>query len=150
MSRPKGPVTAAERNQRRKAASQPRHHRHPRKPPGLPGDGENGPDSTYVDDADYAEARRRRENAAADREAIARERDSIELATMKRALIPADDARDAMEQIHLAWVAELDQLPHAVASALPPEVPASIRELVRGHVEAACIAIRRRIGGAEP
>ncbi len=50
MSRPKGPVTPAERSQRRQAASKPRHHRHPRKPPALASDGEQGADPAYTND----------------------------------------------------------------------------------------------------
>lgn len=95
------------------------------------------------------EAVLRYQQAKADTEALDAERRALDVAKARGELIPAADARDALEASHLAWVAELEQLPHAVANAMPPEVPSSIREHVRAAVEAGCLAIRRRIGGAE-
>lgn len=89
----------------------------------------------------------RLQQAKADTEELDAEKRSEELAVLRRELIPAAEARDAAEAIHLQWVAELEQLPHSVATALPPEIPASQREQLRQVVEAQCNALRLRIGG---
>ncbi len=88
----------------------------------------------------------RYQQAKADTEQLDAEKRALDVAKMRGDLIPADDARDEIEATHLAWVAELDQLPHSVASSLPPEIPASVREQLRAAVEAACMATRQRIG----
>ena len=89
----------------------------------------------------------RLQQAKADTEELDAEKRREELAVLRRGLIPEAESRDAAEAIHLQWVAEIEQLPHSVATSLPPEVPASQRELLRQTVEAQCNALRLRIGG---
>lgn len=89
----------------------------------------------------------RYQQAKADTETLDAEKRALDVARMRGDLIAADDARDEIEATHLRWVAELEQLPHLVASALPPEVGQAMRELVRAQIEASAIAIRHRIGG---
>ena len=98
-------------------------------------------------DESLDDATLRLQQAKADTEQLDAEKREVELAALRRELIPAPDARDAIEAVHLQWVAELEQLPHSVATALPPEVPASLREVMRAAVEAQCNALRTRIGG---
>lgn len=61
-------------------------------------------------------------------------------------LIPANDSIDSMEALNLRWVAELEQLPHSVATDLPAEIAGIVREQVRTAVENACLAMRLRLG----
>lgn len=93
------------------------------------------------------EATLRLQQAKADTEELDAERREVELAVLRRDLMPASDVRDSLEAVHLQWVSELEQLPHSVATALPPEIPASQREVLRAAVEAQCNALRQRIGG---
>ncbi len=92
------------------------------------------------------EAMLRYQQAKADTESLDAEKRAIDVARARKELIPVADAQDEIEATHLAWVAGLDQLPHIVASSLPPEVPASLVETLRASIEAACVALRQRIG----
>lgn len=94
------------------------------------------------------EAVLRYQQAKADTEELDAEKRALDVARLRGELIPAEDARDEIEATHLRWCAEVDQLPHAVASSIPPEVPASVREQIRTLVETACTAVRTRMGSA--
>ena len=117
----------------RRAASRPRAGKVP--PTVQPASGES------LDDAIL-----RYQRAKADTEGLDAEKRALDVARLRGDVIPADDARDELEATHLRWCAELDQLPHAVAASIPPEVPASVREQIRALVETACLAVRTRIG----
>jgi len=86
----------------------------------------------------------RLQQAKADTETLDAQKRELDLAVARGKLIPVSTARDNLEREHLRWVAELDQLPHSVASVLPPEIPASVRDLVRAAVESECLALRQR------
>jgi molybdopterin-biosynthesis enzyme MoeA-like protein len=88
----------------------------------------------------------RYQKAKADSEEIGAERESLKLRQDRGDLIKVDVARDRLEAVHLAWVAELEQMPHLVATGLPAEIPAAIREQVRAQAESIANAIRKRIG----
>lgn len=91
------------------------------------------------------EATLRLQQAKATTEELDAEKRELELATLRGALIPAEDARDSLEAEHLRWVSELEQLPHSVVASLPPEVPSSLRDVIRTAVESQCVAVRKRI-----
>ena len=93
------------------------------------------------------EAVLRYQRAKASSEEIGAEREELKLRVDRGELIRAEVARDRLEAAHLAWVAELEQLPHLVATNLPPEIPVAIREQVRAAVEVQVLAVRKRIGG---
>lgn len=131
---PKGSHLTTEHQ--RDAAQQPRPPRVPRELRGL----------TAPSNETMNAALLRYQQAKADTESLDAEKRALDVAKARRELIPADEARDALEAVHLRWVAELDQLPHMVATSLPPETPSSLREQVRFAVEAACLAARKRIG----
>lgn len=110
------------------------------------------PRPSDLDPADHGEgesmdeALLRFQQAKADTEQLDAEKRALDVSRMRGDLIPADEARDEIEATHLRWVSELDQLPHSVASSLPPEIAASMREQIRSAIEAACLAVRNRIG----
>lgn len=116
--------------------------RRPKRPFVHVGNITRNPDETV----DQAVARYQK--AKADVEELDALKRDIEVCRLKGDLVPVSDVRDQYEELHLEWVAELEQLPHAVAASLPNEIAASIREVVRETVTAACMAVRQRIGGA--
>ena len=117
----------------RHAASRPR-------PSKVPASVQAGPDETLD------EAVLRFQQAKADTEGLDAEKRAIDIARMRADLIPAADAREEIEATHQRWVEEFQSLPQVVASLIPPEVPASVREQIRALVETACLAARARIG----
>jgi len=96
-------------------------------------------------DESLEDATLRLQQAKADTESLDAQKRELELSQLRGSLIPAATARDNLEAEHLRWVAELEQLPHACASSLPPEIPASVRESLRAAVEVQCMAVRQRI-----
>lgn len=96
-------------------------------------------------DESIEEATLRLQQAKADTEELDAQKRELELAALKGSLVPAAAARDNLEAEHLRWVAELEQLPHSVSAALPPEIVASVRDVIRSAIEQQCLAIRQRI-----
>jgi predicted component of type VI protein secretion system len=90
----------------------------------------------------------RYQKAKADVEELDALKRDIEISRLKGDLVPSDEVRDQYEAIHLQWVAELEQLPHIVATALGTDFSASMREAVRSVVAEQCFIIRGRIGSA--
>jgi hypothetical protein len=88
----------------------------------------------------------RYQKAKADVEELDALKRDIEISRIKGELVPSDEVRDQYEANHLQWVAELEQLPHIVATALNSDFPASMREAVRLVVSEQCFLIRSRIG----
>lgn len=118
----------------------------PRRPPTIrvPGSVSEGLSGEKLDEAIL-----RYQRAKATTEELDAARREVELNRLRGALIPAEEARDALEAAHLRWVAELDQLSAATIAALPIEFPASQRETVRKSIDDACCEIRKRISGVQ-
>ena len=95
-------------------------------------------------DESMEDASLRLQQAKADTEQLDAQKREVELAVARGVLIPVATAKDNLEREHLRWVSELEQLPHTVASSLPPEIPESTRELLRSVIESECMALRRR------
>jgi hypothetical protein len=110
---------------------------YPRLPSGV--DRRANPDESLED------ATLRLQQAKADTEQLDALKRQLELDTLKGTLVQAAQVRDNLEAEHLRWVSELDQLPHACTLALPPEIPASMRDQIRSTIEAQCLLVRQRI-----
>jgi len=93
------------------------------------------------------EAVLRYQRAKASGEEIGAEREALKLRQDRGELIKAEVARDQLEAAHLAWVAELEQMPHLVATGLGEEFTAAMRDLVRARVDQVVLEVRQRIGG---
>jgi len=95
-----------------------------------------------------ADATLRLQRARAETEELDASKRQVELDALCKRLIPAEDARDALEAMNLEWVAELEQLSTSVVQGLAT-VPASVRETVREAINAEVLNIRNRLGRAE-
>ena len=91
------------------------------------------------------EATLRLQQARADTESLDATKREIEIQKLKGSLVEVSDVRDEMERLHLAWVAELEQIPQAAIGELPGTLAASLHQTIRAAIESACTAARNRI-----
>jgi hypothetical protein len=108
------------------------------------------PDAPAKDHESYeakmADATLRLQQSRAATESLDAEKRQVELDVLRRKLMPVADVVDTIEQSHLRWIAELEQLSTAVCTAVR-QLPASLVETVRSAINAEVHAIRERIGG---
>ena len=113
----------------------------PPPPPDAPEDAK----ATY--EQELSAATLRLQKARADTEELDAQKRQVELDVLKRKLVPVPETVDALERLHLAWVAELEQLSTAVCQSLR-HLPGDTIERVREAVNAEVHAIRNRIADA--